>query len=85
MLLFKSDKGTGCGNRNACQLNHIQIRSLVWIKTPLFIVAGGFANNNYWSSTENNANNAWNQNFDNGNQNNDNKDNNNRVRCVRGF
>ena len=46
---------------------------------------GGFADNNYWSSSENNANNAWNQNFNNGNQNNNNKNNNKRVRAVRGF
>ena len=46
---------------------------------------GGFAADNYWSSSENNANNAWNQNFDNGNQNNNNKTNNNRVRPVRDF
>ncbi|NCT57494.1 MAG: DUF1566 domain-containing protein [Legionella sp.] len=49
---------------------------------------GGFANDNYWSSTEstdNPANNAWNQNFNNGDQNEDNKNNTNRVRCVRGF
>jgi len=46
---------------------------------------GGFANDNYWSSSENNATNAWNQNFNNGNQNNNNKTNNNRVRPVRGF
>jgi len=55
------------------------------IKTSLFSGVGGFANNNYWSSSENNDNNAWNQNFNNGNQNNDNKNNNNRVRCVRDF
>jgi hypothetical protein len=39
---------------------------------------------NYWSSTENDSNNAWNVNFNNGNVNNNNKDNSNRVRCVRG-
>ena len=55
------------------------------IKTSLFIALGGFDNNNYWSSTENDNNNAWNQNFNNGNQNNNNKDNNKRVRAVRGF
>ncbi|MBC8474170.1 MAG: DUF1566 domain-containing protein [Cryomorphaceae bacterium] len=38
---------------------------------------------NYWSSTENNNNNAWNQNFNNGNTNNNNKNNNFRVRAVR--
>ena len=46
---------------------------------------GGFANNNYWSSSENNANNAWKQNFNNGNQNNNNKNNTKYVRAVRGF
>ena len=38
-----------------------------------------------WSSSENNSNNAWNQNFGNGNQNNNNKNNTNSVRAVRGF
>jgi len=46
---------------------------------------GGFANDNYWSSSENNSNNAWNQNFNNGNQNDNNKNNTLRVRAVRGF
>ncbi len=51
-----------------------------------FIFAvGGFANNNYWSSTENDNNNAWKQNFNNGNQNNNNKNNTNYVRAVRDF
>jgi hypothetical protein len=45
----------------------------------------GFTANNYWSSSEYNANNAWKQNFNNGNQNNNNKNNTNYVRCVRGF
>ena len=35
-----------------------------------------------WSSTENNANNAWNVNFSNGNVNNNNKNNSNVVRPV---
>ncbi len=48
-------------------------------------MVGGFANNNYWSSTEYDNNNAWKQNFNNGNQNNNNKNNNNYVRAVRGF
>jgi hypothetical protein len=48
-------------------------------------VVGGFANNNYWSSTENDNNNTWNQNFNNGNQNNNNKNNTNYVRAIRGF
>ncbi len=43
-----------------------------------------FVSSYYWSSTENNATNAWNQNFGNGNQNNNNNKNNNRyVRAVR--
>jgi uncharacterized protein (TIGR02145 family) len=42
-------------------------------------------NGNWWSSTENNTNNAWKQNFNNGNLNNNNKNNNNYVRAVRGF
>jgi len=46
---------------------------------------GGFASDNYWSSSENNANNAWNQNFNNGNQNNNNKTNTNYVCPVRDF
>ena len=40
--------------------------------------------NNYWSSTENDSNNAWNVNFNNGNVNNNDKSNNRYVRCVRG-
>ncbi len=48
-------------------------------------VVGGFASNNYWSSSQNNSNNVWNQNFNNGNQNNNNKNNTLRVRAVRGF
>ena len=63
----------------------INIRSLVFIWTPLFYVVGGFANNNYWSSSEYDNNNAWKQNFNNGNQNNNNKNNTNYVRAVRGF
>ncbi|MFH0774097.1 MAG: DUF1566 domain-containing protein [bacterium] len=39
----------------------------------------------YWSSTEYNANNAWNFNFNNGNANNNNKSNNYSVRAVRAF
>jgi hypothetical protein len=46
---------------------------------------GGFTADNYWSSSQNDASNAWNQNFDNGSQNTDNKDNDNHVRPVRGF
>ena len=57
----------------------------IWalLKTIQFLLYCGFSPNNYWSSTENNNNNAWNQNFNNGNQNNNNKNNNNQVRCVR--
>ena len=46
-------------------------------------IAFAFAADNYWSSTEFDATNAWNQNFNNGNQNNNNKDNSNYVRAVR--
>ena len=43
-----------------------------------------FVADNHWSSTENNANNAWNLNLNNGNQNNNNKTNTNRrVRAFR--
>jgi len=42
-----------------------------------------FEPSNYWSSTENDASNAWNQNFSNGNQNRNNKTNSYRVRAVR--
>lgn len=76
----KSDKGSGLLhplkplNRAQVLFNHIFVLRF-----------GGFANNNYWSSSENNANNAWKQNFNNGNQNNNNKTNNKRVRAVRGF
>ena len=55
------------------------------MKTPLFQIVGGFANDNYWSSSEFDNNNAWNQNFNNGNQNDNNKNNTLRVRAVRGF
>ena len=41
------------------------------------------ANANYWSSTENNATNAFNFNFNNGNTNNNNKTNTYSVRAVR--
>jgi len=41
------------------------------------------ANANYWSSTENNATNAFNFNFNNGNANNNNKTNTYSVRAVR--
>jgi hypothetical protein len=81
MFCFKAIKGLLLQQ----QLNHIIARCLAMIKTPLFIVVRGNACAFYWSSTENNANNAWNQNFSGGGQNNDNKNNNQRVRCVRGF
>jgi len=63
----------------------INARSLVFITTPLLINGSGFASANYWSSSENNTNNAWNQNFNSGNQNNNNKNNTNYVRAVRDF
>ncbi|WP_165481153.1 Lcl C-terminal domain-containing protein [Legionella impletisoli] len=46
---------------------------------------GGFANVDYWSSTETGAANAWVQNFGSGNQLFDSKIANLRVRCVRAF
>jgi len=50
------------------------------------IPVGGFADTNYWSSSEGSANNAWKQNFSNGTQYNNNKSTNNkRVRAVRVF
>ncbi len=45
--------------------------------------AEDFAAANYWSSTENSAANAWEQNFNYGNQANNDKDNSSKVRCVR--
>lgn len=44
-----------------------------------------FASNNYWSSTQSSAADAWNQNFNDGGQYSNNKNNNIGVRCVRGF
>ena len=38
-----------------------------------------------WSSSQNNINNAWIQNFSDGRQNNNNKNNTNSVRAIRGF
>ena len=54
------------------------------IRTPPLSLFGGSASGDCWSSSQNadNANNAWNQNFDDGNQN-SNKNNTNRVRAVR--
>jgi RNA-directed DNA polymerase len=46
-------------------------------------MAFAFAADNYWSSSEFSATNAWKQNFNNGNQNNNNKNNNKRVRALR--
>ncbi|HAT6364344.1 TPA: DUF1566 domain-containing protein [Legionella pneumophila] len=46
---------------------------------------GGFSSAFYWSSSQNDNNNAWNVNFPSGNDNNDNKNNEQPVRCVRGF
>ncbi len=48
-------------------------------------VVGGFASGYYWSSSENNAVNAWGQVFGGGVQGNGNKDLALRVRAVRGF
>lgn len=58
------------------QLNYLyQQRSLV----------GGFTNNYYWSSSENGADLAWSQYFNNGDQDGLNKINDFYVRCVRSF
>jgi hypothetical protein len=66
--------------KNICLFREIRAA----ICESLIKTAGGFnAGNYYWSSTENNTNNAWNQNFSNGTQNNNNKTNTNYVRCVR--
>ena len=46
---------------------------------------GGFADYNYWSSSEDNANGAWSQNFDNGFQSIYGKFSTGRVRAVRAF
>ncbi|TAL51853.1 MAG: DUF1566 domain-containing protein [Methylovulum sp.] len=51
----------------------------------LYLIVGGFAGAWYWSSSENDNNNAWNQNFGSGDQNNNNKNNTNAVRAVRDF
>lgn len=49
------------------------------------VAIGGFANDYYWSSSENDANNAWLQNIYNVYQYNDTKNYNCRVRAVRAF
>jgi hypothetical protein len=46
---------------------------------------GGFSEDYYWSSSENNAGRAWYQDFLNGFQGNTNRNNLNRVRPVRAF
>lgn len=79
-FLFKNDKGTV---KKTVKQN--KRRVLFAYKNTFMKRCGGFAANNYWSSSENNANNAWKQNFNNGNQNNDNKNNTNYVRAVRDF
>ena len=65
-------------NSNDCKIPYIH-------KNAFIYYVSGFAGGNYWSSTENNNNNAWKQNFNNGNQNNNNKNNTNYVRAVRAF
>ncbi len=44
----------------------------------------GVQSNNYWSATENDANNAWNVNLNNGNVNSNNPSNTNYASCVSG-
>ena len=53
--------------------------------TFLSICRGSQFRDFFWSSSEqsDNADNAWNVNFNNGNVNNNNKNNNNNVRCLR--
>jgi len=46
---------------------------------------GGFAGDGYWSSSESDANYAWDRNFNDGDQDDDGKDNTYRVRAVRAF
>ena len=46
---------------------------------------GGFANDTYWSSSQNDKFNAWDQNFSTANQFNSDKSNGNHVRAVRAF
>lgn len=91
--------GCGHGHRERARLGSKAVRGLsfrgsTFVRpararrcgpTPARSTFGGFASDNYWSSSENDNNNAWNQNFGNGNQNNNNKDNNKRVRLVRVF
>jgi hypothetical protein len=61
----KSDKGSGF-QHPLKTLNKAQV-----LFNHIFVLrVGGFADNNYWSSSENSSNNAWKQNFNNGNQNN---------------
>jgi hypothetical protein len=56
-----------------------------YIKTPLLIMLGGFSSGYYWSSTENDNNNAWKQNFNNGGTSTNPKGFNHYVRSVRAF
>lgn len=89
MIVLKSDRGTAWATKATApwQLNRAAPRSLdVSQNSPMGRKVGWFAANYYWSSSQNNANNAWAQNFDNGNQDNGNKYNNSLpVRPVRGF
>ena len=56
----------------------------VYVNLKKFAV-GGFANNNYWSSTEGAFNDAWSQNFNYGNQNAITKNYTPYVRAIRAF
>ncbi len=49
------------------------------------LAIGGFANSNYWSSSELGFTGAWSQNFNSGSQNFHNKDDKLNVRAIRAF
>ena len=64
-------------------INKFEVPS-IYLNTFIYVV-GGFANNNYWSSSEGSASNVWFQNFGSGAQNLNAKLDANAVRAVRSF
>lgn len=70
VLLKKGNRALPWWSKFVCLANRQKHQNLV-------------VNANYWSSTENNATNAFNFNFNNGNTNNNNKTNTYSVRAVR--